>query len=264
MKKFLLALTAVAAFAGSAVAADLPARTYSKGPPPAMPVPVATWTGCYINGGGGYGLWDQENTNVDALTGIPVTLTATTGGKGYLGTIGGGCDYQFQLAGFNLLIGGFADYDWDSIKGQHATPSPGGFAVANENMSSAWAAGGRLGIVVFPQLMTYFTAGYTEGTFDRQNFFNFPGSPAGFFLDKHKYSGYFIGGGDEYAISMFPGLFWRSEYRLSQFDTARLPFLNVSGLPNSFSDDSKKWVQTFRTELVWRFNWGKGPVVAKY
>lgn len=27
--------------------------------------------------------------------------------------------------------------------------------------------------------------------------------------------------------------------------------------------DSKKWVQTVRSELVYRFNWG-GPVVAKY
>jgi outer membrane immunogenic protein len=29
------------------------------------------------------------------------------------------------------------------------------------------------------------------------------------------------------------------------------------------SIDSKKWVQTVRSELVYRFNWGS-PVVAKY
>jgi outer membrane immunogenic protein len=34
MKKILLAMTALAAFTGSAFAADLPARTYTKAPPP--------------------------------------------------------------------------------------------------------------------------------------------------------------------------------------------------------------------------------------
>ena len=47
MKKLVLALSAIAAFTGSAIAADLPARTYSKAP--AMVAPVATWTGCYID-----------------------------------------------------------------------------------------------------------------------------------------------------------------------------------------------------------------------
>ncbi|MGA9952260.1 MAG: porin family protein, partial [Bradyrhizobium sp.] len=45
MKKLVLALTAVAAFTGSALAADLPARTYTKAP--MMPEPVMNWTGFY-------------------------------------------------------------------------------------------------------------------------------------------------------------------------------------------------------------------------
>jgi outer membrane immunogenic protein len=63
MKKLVLALTAVAAFTGSAIAADLPARTYSKAPAPVAYAP--SWTGCYLGGGGGYGLWNQENTHFD-------------------------------------------------------------------------------------------------------------------------------------------------------------------------------------------------------
>ena len=50
MKKLVLALTAIAAFTGSAVAADLPARTYSKAPVYVEPTP--SWTGFYIFGGG--------------------------------------------------------------------------------------------------------------------------------------------------------------------------------------------------------------------
>jgi len=34
-------------------------------------------------------------------------------------------------------------------------------------------------------------------------------------------------------------------------------------LPTGLSDDSHKWVQTVRSELVYRFNWG-GPLLAKY
>jgi outer membrane immunogenic protein len=45
------ALTAVAAFGGSAFAADLPARTYTKAP---VPVEQPTsWTGFYLFGGVG-------------------------------------------------------------------------------------------------------------------------------------------------------------------------------------------------------------------
>ena len=54
MKKFLLALVATAAFTGSALAADLAARPYTKAPAPMAP--VYNWTGFYIFGGVGGGL----------------------------------------------------------------------------------------------------------------------------------------------------------------------------------------------------------------
>jgi len=54
MKKLVLALTAVAAFSGSALAADLPARTYTKAP---VMVETPSWTGFYIFGGAGGGIF---------------------------------------------------------------------------------------------------------------------------------------------------------------------------------------------------------------
>src|SRR5262249_20839978 len=122
------------------------------------------------------------------------------------------------------------------------------------------------GWVVFPRLLTYFSAGYTEATFDRQNFNTLivPVQPTGFFIDKQTYHGWFVGAGDEYALNFLPGLFWKTEYRVSQFDTKTNPFRDTTtGLPIGESEDSRKWVQTIRSELVYRFNWG-GPVVAKY
>src|SRR5580692_9725648 len=83
MKKLALALSVAAAFSGSAIAADLPARPYTKAPPPPV-APVASWTGCYVGGGGGYGMWDQENTLFTSGTPrVQATDTFTAGGRGY-------------------------------------------------------------------------------------------------------------------------------------------------------------------------------------
>jgi outer membrane immunogenic protein len=267
MKKLVLALSAIAAFSAPALAADLAPRPYSKAPPPVV-VPVVNWTGCYVGGGGGYGLWNQENTAfADGPPRVQFSDTTTTGGRGYFGTVQGGCDYQFAAMGQQFVIGAFGDYDFSSLKGKLNPPALGGL-VGDEKMSSAWSVGGRAGWLVVPSLLTYFSAGYTEATFDRTNFTFVFGPPfgvaAGLFQDKRTYKGWFLGAGDEYALNFLPGLFWKTEYRFSTFDRE---YNNIrataTGLPIGFSDDSKKWVHTVRSELVYRFNWG-GPLVAKY
>ena len=97
MKKLALALSVAAAFTGSAIAADLPARPYTKAPPPPVAA-VASWTGCYVGAGGGYGMWDQENTLFRSTAPRDqLTDTFTAGGRGYFGTVQGGCDYQFGV-----------------------------------------------------------------------------------------------------------------------------------------------------------------------
>jgi outer membrane immunogenic protein len=128
---------------------------------------------------------------------------------------------------------------------------------------------GRIGWLAFPSLLTYFSAGYTEATFDRTNFYNLIGPPfgipAGLYMDQRTYKGYFLGAGDEYALSFVPGLFWKTEYGVSRYDAeTNLLRFSTTGLITGDSLDSKKWVQTIRSELVYRFNWGGGAVVAKY
>ena len=164
MKKLVVALSAMAAFTGSAIAADMAPRTYSKAPPP--PVAVASWTGCYIAGGGGYGLWNQENTTYDARVAPAVQLTATTtaGGRGYFGTVGAGCDYQMPLGAWNFVVGVFGDYDFASMKGRVSEPWFG--AYGTEKLDSQWSVGGRVGVLVTPGLLGYISAGYTEAHFN--------------------------------------------------------------------------------------------------
>ena len=156
------------------------------------------------------------------------------------------------------MVGGFADGDWGSQKGTLNLPDDNFFG--DEKLSSSWAVGGRVGWLAFPTLLTYFSAGYTEATFDRVDFhpdLAFPPT-SDVFWNKHTYKGWFIGAGDEYALGFLPGLFWKTEYRLSEFNRAdNLDRTTPTGQPNGFVVSSKKWDQTIRSELVYRFNWMK-------
>jgi outer membrane immunogenic protein len=175
MKKLVLALSAVAAFTGSAIAADLPARPYTKAAPVAYVAPP-NWTGCYIAGGGGYGLWNQENTLFDDESSVREQLsgTQTNGGRGWFGTVQGGCDYQFAAGGQQFVIGADAAYDFSNLKGNVNGSFEGTSASGNyfgtEKQTSAWSVGGRIGWVIFPQLLTYFSGGYTQAHFNSANF----------------------------------------------------------------------------------------------
>src|SRR5882762_3748179 len=92
MKKFVLALTAIVAMTGSASAADLAARPYTKAP---MVAAAPSWTGFYIFGGGGGGIWDANN-GVQATGGGACIICTNTklGGDGWYGTVGAGYDWQ--------------------------------------------------------------------------------------------------------------------------------------------------------------------------
>jgi outer membrane immunogenic protein len=267
MKKLVLALAAAAAFSAPALAADMAAKA------PLMPAPVAyapSWTGCYVGGGWCYGVWNQENVAYDdpigALPRARFTDTATSGGRGWLGTVQGGCDYQFGLGTYQLVVGAFGDYDFADIHGRHAAF---GDLVANEKLSSQWAVGGRIGWVALPNLLVFFSGGYTEARFDRQDYTNLFGPPfgvpEGLFTGSRTYKGWFLGAGDEYALNFLPGLFWKTEYRFSEFNRETNPLrFTATGLPVGVSEDSKKWVQTIRSELVYRFNWSGVGGPARY
>src|SRR5258708_24586159 len=75
----------------SASAADLPARTYSKAPAMA---PVYNWTGFYIFGGGGHGLWEAIT---DTRVGRTLLTTPPENGRaGFFVTLGARYHLQFH------------------------------------------------------------------------------------------------------------------------------------------------------------------------
>jgi outer membrane immunogenic protein len=246
MKKTLIAGALITgAMLGSAMAADMPV----KAPIMKAMAPVYNWTGCYIGGGGGYGMWNQETFMESDPGHIASTETVTIGGRGWFGTATLGCDYQVSSS---IVIGAYGDGDFGDIKGQISPPGLG--SATTESEKRAWAAGGRIGWLVTPTVLTYFSGGYTQAHFDPIELAATQGSAA-FTIAGNTYHGWFLGSGFDYAISILPsGFFLRSEYRYSTYQAADVPLFSV-GVPQPEEFNSKKWVQTVRTELTYRFNW---------
>jgi outer membrane immunogenic protein len=209
------------------------------------------WTGCYVDGGGGYGLFNQDSFTTDDGGGS--TSKVTNGGRGWFGTVGGGCDVQFG----RWVVGAFGNYDFADLKGDVVIPASN--AVGREKQDSAWAVGGRLGYTLTPTILTYLNAGYTQARFSGIDLFSqSSGTPADLNIGAHTYSGWFLGSGFEYNLGFMPGLFWKTEYRFAQYNRDTLPILDNGGAPTGNSLASDKTIQTIRSELVWRFNWSGG------
>jgi outer membrane immunogenic protein len=252
MKKLLLASIAagLALASGSAFAADMPVKApYIKAPPP----PVYSWTGCYLDAGGGYGMWRQNHHDFDTITGVALTDDVSTAGSGWYGTVGGGCDYQLgSIMGGNLVIGAFADYDFMDLTGTYIVPV--NTLTGTEKESDAWAAGGRIGFAFTPTLMGYINAGWTEARFNGFGL-NAGAFPTIFSMPGQTYNGWFTGGGSEMSLAPFlpQGFFLRSEYRYASYSAEDVPYLP---LPATFTaSHESKQVQTITTALVWKFNW---------
>jgi outer membrane immunogenic protein len=266
MNKLLIATAAVAfATVGTAGAADLP----TKAPPMVAAAPVASWTGCYVSGGIGYGMWNQDvgltgnllNTAGTAVIGTVTSTTTTDGGRGWLGRVGVGCDYQVSP---QFLIGAFGDYDFMNLR-THTFGNLGLIFGAEEKESASWAAGLRLGYLPYPNLLTFVSGGWTQARFDAQNIFvtiNPAVAIPGLTIAQHTYNGWFIGGGTEYRLPFAHNLTWKNEYRFNQYRADDLPWL-LNGVATGIVEHNEKFVQTVTTSLVWRFDFG-GPVVARY
>lgn len=260
MKKAIVASLAIFALGGSAMAADM-----GMPPPPAykaLPPPSPSWTGCYINAGGGYGMWNSKihEEAFPALT--PLTLDVNVGGEGWLGVAGGGCDYQFRaFNNWDVVVGAFGDFDLMDLYGVTNLPSTDLGGTTTER--SAWAAGLRAGLLITPTLLTYINGGYTGTHVGQTNLevLTPPGFPIGLDMPAHNFGGWFLGGGTEYALtwSWLPitGLFWRNEYRFSSYQSADLEAVaTATGAPAGFGvHASNNDVQTITSSLVWRFNW---------
>ncbi len=262
MKKLVIALTALAAFTGSAMAADMAPR-YAKAP---MPMPVApSWTGFYIFGGAGGGLWAADQHIQTTVGALPLTVDQRQGGSGWFGTVGAGYDWQVNSG---WVAGIFADGQFGSLKGTIQDPIAGW--TASEKLQDAWAAGVRVGYLVAPNVLSYVNGGYSGSHFSGTSLYStISGAPVGDHTNSFNRNGWFIGGGVENNLTIAglinaPGWFLKTEYRSAFYNSKAVNEL-VDGTNAFVGRDIKfnTWNQTISTSLVYRFNWS-GPVVAKY
>jgi outer membrane immunogenic protein len=194
MKKTLLtAVSLVALGTASAVAADLPARTYTKAP--AVVAPVYNWAGFYIGAMGGYakedasfapvsgGLaggtigynWqtgpvvfgleaDAAWADLSATAGIPGLLTATAKVDD-LGTVRGRIGYAFD----QVLLYGTGGYAWADTK---LSATVLGLSASESHVLNGWTAGAGVEVMFAPKWSV--KAEYLYRSFSSQNYFNVP------------------------------------------------------------------------------------------
>jgi outer membrane immunogenic protein len=240
MKKFLLGTVALVALGtASAVAADLPARTYTKAP--AYVAPVYNWTGIYVGAhiGAAFGGDNSYTTTVPGLT-------SNNRDAAFLGGGQIGADYQFApnwLVGIEGQISGLSNNDRNFNVG-----------VDSIRDRSDWLASvtGRLGYTWGPGLI------YAKGGVafrDDSGISATLGIPAS--VTDRNSTGYTVGGGLEYMFA--PAWSAKVEYQYYNFDTTNITAVGAAAPYLSYKDD----LHTVKVGVNYHFNWG-GPVVAKY
>jgi outer membrane immunogenic protein len=238
MKKLLLGAAAMIAFAAPAVAADMPARTYTKAPAYTAPAVIYNWTGFYIGGHvGGAFAGDNSLQGSDAR---------------FLGGVQGGFDYQFAP---NWVMGIEAQYSWlGGGNNNNGVLFPGGTLVT-ANSDQLGSVTGRIGYTWGPALL-YGKGGYAWR--DNNNIgVSLAGVPQTFSTDGSRKDGYTVGAGLEYMFA--PNWSAKVEYQYYNFGNTTFNTGPADVIGARFRDDE----HTVKAGVNYRFGWG-GPVVAKY
>ena len=255
MKRILLAGAALLGLIGTASAADLPRPMPAPAVAPAV-VPYSNpWTGFYVGAGWGYGVSDTNSTVV--APGGALQGTTNNGARGWLGMADVGYDYQFNVAGWNLVAGVLADYNFGNMTGtsNFQAASGAGFNTLTgvEKENSFWDVGGRIGWLVTPDILSYFSGGYSDAHFQGMNF-ALAGVPMS--TSSHNYGGWFTGAGIETRVASIPGLYFNTEYRFTSYDNATLAVANSgASAVGTFSLKQQPSQQTVMSGLHYKFNW---------
>lgn len=249
MKKLLLVTAGLVALAAPAIAADLPARTYTKAPVMAA---LYDWSGFYIgiNGGGGssHKCWDVTNDGfVNVVPARPEGCHDASGG-----TVGGQIGYRWQSAA--LVFGLEAQGNWANFSGSNTSL----FFLAERNRSRIDAFGlftGQVGYA-WNNVLVYVKGGAAVIR-DKYDSFDIP---TGALIDSARETrwGGVVGVGLEYGFT--PNWSFAVEYDHMFMGTRDNVFYTPAGLFDG-SDRIRQDVDLFTARLNYKFG---GPVVARY
>jgi outer membrane immunogenic protein len=279
MMKFPVAILIALLGATSALAADLPARTYTKAP--VYVDPGYNWTGFYIGGNVGYG-WDSGSTAVSSRSTDPVLApvlaalvaagsfptSLSTSGKGVIG--GGQAGYNWQMS--QWLFGLEADIQGSGIRGtatQALAPALFDATSTGVTKSIDWfgTARARFGVLATPQWLLYATGGLAYGQTNTS--FNTTDVPFGCVpaaticangSSSSVRAGWTVGAGTEAML----GANWSVKVEYLYIDLGRssvdIPASTVPAI--IFTTSTAFRDQIVRVGLNYHFN--MGPVVARY
>jgi outer membrane immunogenic protein len=283
MMKFLVAVLVALFGATSALAADLPARTYTKAP---VYVDLGyDWTGFYIGGNVGYS-WGRSS-DTSTLTNGAGTALFTSGGSSNLdGVVGGGqIGYNWQVQnwvwgfeadiqgtdekgsrGFTCPIGTCTPSTAPPVGGIGFFPIPGAAVAVALSQKIDWfgTVRARAGVLVSPRVLLYATGGLAYGEVDSSETI---GALSGF-SSNNTNVGWTVGAGVEGVI----GGNWTAKLEYLYVDLGRtsgsfattIPAFGAGLVPSgtlTSSYSSRITDNVLRVGLNYKFG---GPVVAKY
>jgi outer membrane immunogenic protein len=291
MKRILLASVAALGLAGTASAADLAVRA-----PAPLPVPLFSWTGCYlgINGGwiGGrdeyshhsfFGETDEAGVVITPPTVFdPVSYSSDQSG----GTFGGqfGCQYQWGA----VVLGGEWDANWSGLKEdnyiRYFSPFWSNFyGVDYPGYSQQWShkqvdwfstARVRLGWAAWDRFLIYATGGVALAAYDaythyndNPNFFDDPNNRY-FGAYRENRIGWTVGGGFEWAFAAN----WTAKAEFLYLDFGSFDYISPSSFdapPLIFdrrftSIDAKEYVARVGINYLFHLGPAVAPVYARY
>jgi outer membrane immunogenic protein len=281
MKKLVLAGVAGIALVAAmpANAADLGMRQPYKAPPVVAPVPIFTWTGCYLGGhvGGGWGRKEFSDPSGAFFAGPGEAIRANT--SGFLGGGQVGCDWQFAP---NWVIGIEGAAAWADLKGHtldvftHGggsilAPAPTLTTTGTFDARTDFLAGvtGRIGWAWDRWLL--YAKGGAAWDHDKYSFIGrvtAVGIPNGFapfdIVASETRTGWTAGAGIEWA-------FWNNwsaklEYAFYGFGNHRELLVDANNGRPPVPADITQQIHTLKLGINYRFGWGKAPahVVAQY
>jgi outer membrane immunogenic protein len=249
---------------GSLSAADLPARPVLKAMP--APLPVFSWTGCYVGPHVGWGWGKNDLTqrfssdggigpfSFFAFSRVGTTTIDTSGA-----VFGGqaGCDWQFTQ---NLVIGAQGQLSGTDINGLANDVLSAGFGeIGSYGLRTKWMASitGRLGWagIWSPQSMIYVKGGVAQAGFqlDTRHMALPAGVPE---IINFDLKGWTVGGGLTWAFAHNWAAFVEYNYydfRNDNFfnNTTTSPFFPFPTTTQSL--DMKSRIQTVTVGFNWRF-----------
>lgn len=248
MKQFLFAVAGLAALnVSSASAADLPARLYTKAPPP-----VITWNGFYggIQGGGG---WGQSDETFFGASNDPPDFAGTQTYDISGGFAGGVLGYNWQSG--SLVFGIEGDYHWADINGRSAEINAGFGDTYFTKLRGFGDIKGRLGFSTGDALW-FVSGGAAVG--DIQHRYDPAFFPALGVVQNDTRWGWTIGLGAEYMFA--PNWSAKIEYNYIDLGKSTIQFDPTDPLNRSEFRDT---LHTVKAGINYHFNWSS-PVVARY